>query len=155
MQIDLIAIGTKMPQWVDTAWKDYVKRLPREWQLNLIELPAGKRGKNAPIQQILQDEGRRLLKAASHCDTLIALDRIGKNLNSQDLAKHCSHWVDNRQKIGLLVGGPEGLSDECLVKTKTRWSLSPMTLPHPIVRIVIAEQVFRAWSIVNNHPYHR
>jgi 23S rRNA (pseudouridine1915-N3)-methyltransferase len=155
MQIDLVAVGTKMPSWVDTAWKDYTKRLPKEWKLNLVEIPAGKRGKNAPIQQILQDEGRRALKAAAHCDTIIALDRVGKPLSSHDLANCCSDWLENRQKVAVLIGGPEGLSDDCLAAASKSWSLSAMTLPHPVVRVVLAEQVFRAWSILNNHPYHR
>ncbi len=155
MQIDLIAVGTKMPSWVETAWQDYVKRLPKDWRLNLIEIPAGKRGKNAPIKRILQEEGERVLKAAASCDTLIALDRIGRCISSHDLAKSCKAWLENRQRIAILVGGPEGLSEACLQKASTRWSLSAMTLPHPVVRVVIAEQVFRAWSILNNHPYHR
>ena len=155
MQVDLIAVGTKMPSWVETAWQDYVKRLPKEWKLNLIEIPAGKRGKNAPIKQILQQEGERVLKAAANCDTVIALDRLGKAINSHDLAGSCSTWLANRQRVAILIGGPEGLSDECLAAATTRWSLSAMTLPHPVVRVVIVEQVFRAWSILNNHPYHR
>lgn len=155
MQLDLIAIGTKMPGWVETACKDYIKRLPRDWTLNIIELPAGKRGKNAAIPAILEDEGQRILKAAEACDILIALDRIGKPINSQDLAQHCQQWHDNRQRVGLLIGGPEGLSENCLNATSARWSLSAMTLPHPIVRVVIAEQLFRAWSILHKHPYHR
>jgi len=155
MQIDLIAVGTKMPGWVNDAWQDYVKRLPRDWSLNLIEIPAGKRGKNAPIERILQDEGERVLKAAADADTIIALDRIGKTISSQDLAHSCQQWHDNRQRIAILIGGPEGLSEDCLKAATTRWSLSGMTFPHPVVRIVIAEQVFRAWSILHNHPYHR
>jgi 23S rRNA (pseudouridine1915-N3)-methyltransferase len=155
MQIDLIAVGTKMPEWVDTAWKDYIKRLPKDWQLNLIEIPAGKRGKNAPIARILQDEGERALKAATNCDLIIALDRIGKFISSENLAQACSSWLENNQKIAILVGGPEGLSEACLTAATVRWSLSAMTLPHPVVRVVIAEQIFRAWSILNKHPYHR
>ena len=155
MQINLIAIGTKMPQWVNTAWENYTKRLPKEWQLKLIEIPAKNRGKQAPIQRILEIEGEQLLKAASGCDLIIALDRIGKAISSQVLAESCSSWLRNQHRVGILIGGPEGLSDSCLAAAPIRWSLSEMTLPHPLVRIVIAEQLFRAWSILNNHPYHR
>jgi 23S rRNA (pseudouridine1915-N3)-methyltransferase len=155
MQIELIAVGSKMPDWVNAAWQDYSKRLPKDWQLTLSEIPAGKRGKNAPIERILQDEGERILKAAQHCDHLIALDRLGKAISSQQLAESCQSWHDNRQRIGILVGGPEGLSEACLAAAHQRWSLSAMTFPHPVVRIVLAEQVFRAWSILHNHPYHR
>lgn len=144
-----------MPSWVNDAWQDYAKRLPKDWALKLIEIPASKRGKNAPIERILQEEGERLLKAAEGCEILIALDRIGKDISSRDLAKHCSDWHENHQRVVILVGGPEGLSPACLDACHRRWSLSAMTLPHPIVRAVIAEQIFRAWSILNNHPYHR
>jgi 23S rRNA (pseudouridine1915-N3)-methyltransferase len=155
MQIELIAVGAKMPDWVNTAWQDYIKRLPKDWQLNLTEIPAGKRGKNAPIERILQDEGERALKAAQDCDVIIALDRIGKTISSQDLAQYCQRWHDDRRRAAILIGGPEGLSQTCLDAAHQHWSLSGLTFPHPVVRIVIAEQVFRAWSILHNHPYHR
>lgn len=155
MQIELIAVGAKMPDWINTAWQDYTKRLPKDWQLNLTEIPAGKRGKNAPIERILQEEGERILKAAQDCDVVIALDRIGRAISSQNLAQQCQAWHDSRQRVALLIGGPEGLSSSCLDASQQCWSLSTLTFPHPVVRIVIAEQVFRAWSILHNHPYHR
>lgn len=155
MQIELIAIGTKMPAWVNTAWQTYVERLPREWSLSLKELPAQHRGKNAPIEAILADEGERLLKAAANAEHIIALDRGGRNISSMDLAKTTENWLQQRTHVAILVGGPEGLSPACLKAANQCWSLSALTYPHPIVRVVLAEQIFRAWSILNNHPYHR
>lgn len=155
MQIDVIAIGDKMPNWVHTAWQEYCKRLPQDWQLNLIEIPACKRGKNAPIDRILQEEGERLLKASHGSDHLIALDRMGKPIDSQGLAKACDDWHHKGYRTTFLVGGPEGLSENCLSRVDERWSLSSLTFPHPVVRIVIAEQIFRSHSILTNHPYHR
>ena len=155
MQIDLIAVGTKMPQWVCEGFADYQARLPRDWTLNLIEIPAKKRGKNAPINAILQEEGERLLKAAAAADRIIALDRLGKSINSQQLATTCNRWHNESLRVAWLIGGPEGMSDECLQAAHEKWSLTELTLPHPLVRLVVAEQVFRAWSILHNHPYHR
>lgn len=153
MHIKLIAIGNKMPTWVTTGFAEYAKRLPPDYHLDLIEIPAEKRTKNRNVEQILQEEGKKLLAAAEQ--PIIILDRQGKALTTIQLAKQLQNWRDLGQNISLLIGGPEGLSSECLQKANQTWSLSALTFPHPLVRIILAEQIYRAWSIISHHPYHR
>ncbi len=153
MYIKLIAIGNKMPTWVTIGFAEYAKRLPPDYHLDLIEIPAEKRTKNRNVEQILQEEGKKLLAAAEQ--PIIVLDRQGKALTTLQLAKHLQNWRDLSQNISLLIGGPEGLSPECLQKANQTWSLSALTFPHPLVRIILAEQIYRAWSIISHHPYHR
>lgn len=155
MNIRLISIGTKMPTWVTSGFNEYAKRLPRDYALELIELPAVKRGKEANLNKILEEEGQRLLAASKPQDLIIALDRQGETLDTATLSKHLLEWHDHSQSISLLIGGPEGISSQVLQQAHQRWSLSALTLPHPLVRVVIAEQCYRAWSILTNHPYHR
>jgi len=155
MEIRLIAIGTKMPQWVTDAYDNYAKRLPTDYQLKLIEIPAEKRHKNTAITPLLEKEGQALLAARQRGDHCIALDRNGKHIDTESLSQQLLNWHDNSQDISLLIGGPEGLSKPCLEAADTCWSLSKLTLPHPLVRVIIAEQMYRAWSILARHPYHR
>ncbi len=156
MKINLIAIGKRMPSWVESGYQEYAHRLSNsDFQLNLLELPAEKRGKNANLSQILEREGTALLKAVPTGDHIIAFDRLGKNISTVALAKQLTTWRDGAQDISLLIGGPEGISPDCLSKAQSKWSLSALTLPHPLVRIIVAEQIYRAWSIMTQHPYHR
>ena len=155
MQIHLVAVGTRMPGWVTTGFQEYAKRLPRESELVLREIAPGKRGKNADLARIREEEGERLLASLSRDDHVIALEVGGKAWNTPQLASQMRGWMDNGRRIALLVGGPEGLSDACRARAAELWSLSPLTLPHPIVRVIVAEQLYRAWSLLNNHPYHR
>ncbi len=155
MQIYLISIGQKMPSWVKQGYDEYAKRMPKECSLVLKEIPAGKRGKNSDVQRIVRDEGERMIAALSKGCHVVTLDVPGKAWSTPDLAKSMRGWLDSGQDIALLIGGPEGLADSVKQLAKQSWSLSNMTLPHPLVRIVVAEQIYRAWSIINNHPYHR
>ena len=155
MLIKLIAIGNKMPAWVNHGVDDYVKRTPKGWKLELVEIPPVKRGKNADTARVLSEEGERLMAAASDCEQVIALDRLGKSISSLDLAAQCETWYHQNATVAWLIGGAEGLSPACLSQATHRWSLSSLTLPHPMVRLVVAEQVYRAYSIFQNHPYHR
>ena len=141
MKITLIAIGKSMPAWVNQGYAEYEKRFPKDFQLNLIEIKESK-----PEKQ---------LHAIPKNDVVIALDVTGQAFDTPQLAKQLNRWYQDGQNISLLIGGPDGLLPECLQASKVRWSLSPLTLPHPMVRIVIAEQLYRAWTILNNHPYHR
>jgi len=155
MRIYLISVGQKMPGWVKQGYEEYAKRMPRECELILKEIPAGKRGKNSDIQRITRDEGERMLAALpKHCH-IVTLDIPGKNWTTANLATAMTGWLDNGQDVALLVGGPEGLADSVKKLARESWSLSKLTFPHPLVRIVVAEQIYRAWSIINNHPYHR
>jgi len=155
MQIHLVAVGNRMPTWVTEGFQDYVKRLPRECELVLREIAPGKRGKNADLARIREEEGERILASLSRDDQVIALEVGGKPWDTVQLSNQVKDWMRDGRRIALMVGGPEGLSDACRARANQLWSLSPLTLPHTIVRIIVAEQIYRAWSLLNNHPYHR
>ncbi len=155
MKIKLIAIGTKMPAWVTAGYEEYAQRLPKEFRLELCEISAQKRTKQSNLPALLQQEGEALLTACPRGSQLIALDRLGEKINTRQLADKLQKFHDQSQEIAILVGGPEGISESTLQAAHERWSLSELTLPHPLVRIVVAEQIYRAWSIINHHPYHR
>lgn len=155
MRIRLIAVGTKMPGWVEQGVDEYCKRLPPELKLDIKEIAPGKRGKGADIQRAIQQEGQQILAAIGQYDRVIALDVQGKPWATEQLASELENWQREGDDISLLVGGPDGLAPECLQRANQRWSLSALTLPHPLVRIVLAEQLYRAYTINTNHPYHR
>ena len=155
MRVSLIAVGTRMPAWVEAGVSEYRKRLPPELQLDIREIALAKRGKNADIARAMQQEGSAMLAAIAPRDVVIALDVQGKNISTEQLAVRLAQWQLSGDNFSLLVGGPDGLAPECLDRARERWSLSALTLPHPLVRVLIAEQLYRAWSINNNHPYHR
>ncbi|MDB6063242.1 MAG: rRNA ((1915)-N(3))-methyltransferase RlmH [Verrucomicrobiaceae bacterium] len=155
MRVSLIAVGTRMPAWVEAGVNEYRKRLPAELQLDIREIALAKRGKNADIARAMQQEGSAMLAAIAPRDVVIALDVLGKAISTEQLAQRIAQWQLTGDNISLLVGGPDGLARECLDKSSERWSLSALTLPHPLVRVVFAEQIYRAWSINHNHPYHR
>ena len=155
MQIHLIAIGTKMPSWVNEAYEDYAKRLPADFSLKLIEIPAEKRNKNADIPRILEREGEKMWAAIPKNSHVIALDMKGKSYSTENFAKRLEQLQQQTPIICFLIGGPEGFAPCYLEKTHEKQSLSSFTLPHPLVRIILAEQVYRAWSVLKNHPYHR
>lgn len=144
-----------MPSWVYQACDEYIKRLPPELQIKTIEVPLIKRGKNADIKRIRRDESRKLIAAVPSGCVLIALDVQGRKVTTEQLAERLDQWMLHGKDIALLVGGPDGLSDEILQQAEQRLSLSDLTFPHPLVRIIIAEQLYRAWSILSHHPYHR
>lgn len=155
MIIYLIAVGSKCTQWAEKGFQDYQKRLPAGYKLNLIPIPLSKRSKNSKISKHIAEEEKRILAAMPKRSRIIALDVQGQMLNTQQLAKTLQQWQLDRQDVSLLIGGPDGLGDTCINKAEGIWSLSPLTLPHALVRIVVAEQLYRAWSLLNNHPYHR
>ena len=155
MRIQLIAVGTKMPAWVTQGVDEYTKRLPPELKWELKELPLGQRGKGADIKRAINTEGQQMLAAIGECEHVVALDVKGKPWSTEQLSRELLDWQREGDNISLLVGGPDGLAKECLQHANKKWSLSPLTLPHPLVRIVLAEQLYRAWTINSNHPYHR
>lgn len=144
-----------MPRWVEQGYEEYAKRLPRECELILKEIPAGKRGKNSDTDRIVKEEGEKMLATVSDRAHIVTLDIPGKPWSTEDLASHLKNWLESGQPIALMVGGPEGLADTVKQRANQSWSLSKLTFPHPFVRVIVAEQVYRAWSILNNHPYHR
>ena len=155
MRISIIAVGTKMPAWVTQGVEEYCRRLPRELNLQWREIPLARRTRDARAEQLMEREGEQILKAVPAGDKVIALDVQGKRLSTADLAAELSAWQMSGDNFSLLVGGPDGLSPQCLQRAGSRWSLSDLTLPHPLVRILLAEQLYRAWTITVNHPYHR
>jgi len=155
MKINLIAVGTRMPGWVEEGMQEYARRLPADFSFHCIEVPLGKRGKNMDPRQAMEQEGEALLARLTSRDHVVALDVLGKSLSTEAMAARVGSIRDNGRNLSLLVGGPDGLSQACLNRADERWSLSALTLPHPLVRIVIAEQMYRVWSVLNGHPYHR
>lgn len=155
MKINLVAVGTKMPGWVTQGFEEYSKRLPRECQLQLVEIPAAKRGKTAQPEQWKKDEASRILMAIPDNHYVLALEVDGKNWSTEQLSEQLQSWLSDGRDVSLMVGGPDGLDTSCLQRASQKWSLSALTLPHPLVRIVLAEQLYRAWTILQNHPYHR
>jgi len=144
-----------MPGWVQQGYDEYAKRLPRECELVLKEIAPGKRSKNSDIARIVKDEGERMAAAIPSGAHVVTLDIPGCRWTTPELAEAMQRWREGGQAVALLVGGPEGLADSVRRQARESWSLSPLTFPHPLVRIVVAEQLYRAWSILNNHPYHR
>jgi 23S rRNA (pseudouridine1915-N3)-methyltransferase len=155
VRIHIVAVGTRMPGWVQAGYEDYAKRLPAQARLHLIEVPAMKRGKNADIVRLLRDEGERVRAATPAGCKVIALERTGRARSTEDLADAMRAWQRDGRDVALLIGGPEGLDPTCLSAADQLWSLSALTLPHPLVRVVLAEQLYRAWSLLHNLPYHR
>ena len=155
MHIHLVAAGQKMPAWVDMACADFIKRLPPELKLNQVLIPTIKRGKNADIQRIIRDESRNLLAAVPANCQIVALDVLGKSVTTEKLSGILDNWMQQGQDIALIIGGPDGVSEELLQKAVLKISLSDLTFPHPLVRVIVVEQLYRAWTILNNHPYHR
>ncbi len=155
MKLQLVAVGTKMPDWVLTAFAEYQRRFPKEMPLELIEIPAGKRGKNADIPRILQKEGELTLAAVGKGARIVTLDLPGRPWSTEQLAEQLETWKQDGRDVALLIGGPEGLAPACKQAAEQSWNLSSLTLPHPLVRVLVAESLYRAWSITANHPYHR
>ncbi|MCR4300138.1 MAG: 23S rRNA (pseudouridine(1915)-N(3))-methyltransferase RlmH [Sulfuricaulis sp.] len=155
MQIHIIAIGDRMPAWVETGYAEYAKRLPRECRLVLHEIRAGRRTKGADLRRLVDEEGARQLDAIPQGARVVALDRTGNPLDTEDLANVLKKRLTGGEDLALLIGGPDGLAPACLERAHERWALSRLTLAHPVARVVLAEQLYRAWSIVAILPYHR
>lgn len=155
MKLNLLAVGTKMPAWVNDGYQEYAKRLPREASLQLHEIMPAKRGKSGSASQWIREEGDRLLNQIPDSHHVVALDVKGKPWSTEQLAEQMKNWLADGRDVSLLVGGPDGLDSRCLQRADQTWSLSALTMPHPLVRIVMAEQLYRAWTVLQNHPYHR
>lgn len=155
MIIYLISVGNRMPAWVKQGYEEYAKRLPKECALVLKEIPPSKRVKNVNVERLVQQEGEKMLAAVPEDSHIVALDLQGKAWNTRDLAKQMQQWRETGRSVSLLIGGPEGLSEQVRIRARQSWCLSNLTFPHPLVRVIVAEQLYRAWSLINNHPYHR
>ena len=159
MKIVLAAVGTRLPQWVDEAFESYAKRLPPACRLTLREIPTAYRGaaarKGTASAASIRREGEGLLRAVPKGARIVALDERGAVWSTADLAGRLEAWMADGRDVALLAGGPDGLAPECRERAELTWSLSRLTFPHALVRVIVAEQLWRAWSLVHGHPYHR
>ncbi len=151
MKIRVLAVGRSMPGWVEAGWNDYVRRLPRQLKPEL-EAVAPAPGEAARARNA---EGRALLKRCGDDDHIVALDGGGRAWSTQDLAGRLDAWMMGGRPVSLLVGGAGGHEAGLLAACDQRWSLGPLTLPHMLVRVIVAEQLYRAWTMISGHPYHR
>lgn len=143
-----------MPDWVESACAEYLKRMPREASVEIVEIKPDKRaaGKNSEVVQ--EAEAKRILEIVGK-DYLIALDERGQEVSTLQLAERMQTWLGHGRDVCLIVGGADGLHPSLKAKADWLWSLSKLTLPHGMVRVLLAEQLYRAWSVINHHPYHR
>ncbi|MEH6457066.1 MAG: 23S rRNA (pseudouridine(1915)-N(3))-methyltransferase RlmH [Cocleimonas sp.] len=155
MNIFLIAVGTKMPDWVTQGYHEYAHRLPAKCALVLKEISAEKRMKNSNIDAITNKESEKIKAAIPNNCRVVALDVKGQSWSTEKLATRMQDWMMGGQDVALIIGGPDGLSKELLQMAQEKWSLSALTFPHPLVRVVLAEQIYRAFTVTENHPYHR
>ena len=159
MKIVLAAVGTRMPGWVDEAFNDYARRLPPACRLTLREVPTAYRGsaarKGAASAATVRREGESLLRAVPSGARIVALDERGAGWSTAELAERLETWLADGRDTALLAGGPDGLAPECRERADLSWSLSRLTFPHALVRVIVAEQLWRAWSLLRGHPYHR
>lgn len=153
--IRFITVSNKPPAWISEGFREYAKRLSSACSLDLIEIPVEKRSNQKNRQPFIDREGEKMLAAIKPGSTVIALDLQGKLWSTEELALHFQGWLQEGKSLDFLIGGPDGLSPGCLKRAQLRWSLSPLTLPHLMVRVLIAEQLYRAWTILQNHPYHK
>ncbi|WP_129135553.1 23S rRNA (pseudouridine(1915)-N(3))-methyltransferase RlmH [Luteimonas sp. YGD11-2] len=155
MKARLVAVGERAPGWVADGFAEYRKRLSYWLPLDLVEIEPGLRGKGRDAVRARQDEGARVLAALPRQAQVVALDVEGRAHSSEDLARRLEHWRGQGRDLAVLIGGPEGHAPEVLARADERWSLGPLTLPHMLVRLVAAEQLYRAAAMLANHPYHR
>jgi 23S rRNA (pseudouridine1915-N3)-methyltransferase len=154
MKLNIISVGHKMPSWVESACAEYIKRMPRELSVQLVEIKPDKRaaGKNSEVVQVA--EAKRILDVVGK-DYLIALDERGQEVTTLQLAERMVAWLANGRDVSLIIGGADGLHSSIKQKADWLWSLSRLTLPHGMVRVLLSEQLYRAHSVIQNHPYHR
>lgn len=155
LKITIIALGNKMPGWVTQGSNEYAKRFNDGIQVKLIEIPLVRRTKSSDLIRIMEKETSLIKDALPNGARIIALEIDGRTFSSEELALKITELQQVNSHLCLLIGGPEGLSKETLSFCDERWSLSKLTLPHPLVRIILLETLYRAWSIINNHPYHK
>lgn len=154
MQIYLLSVGQRMPAWLATGYQDFARRLPPYCALKLIEIAPVKRHKH-PDARAIEIEGERLLAAIPQGCRVIALDLTGQQWSTEQLAQQLDSWLQSGQNVALLVGGADGLSARCKQRAQQIWAVSRLTFPHLLMRLLLAEQLYRAWSWLNHHPYHR
>lgn len=155
MRLLLLAIGQKMPAWITTGFDEYAKRLPAHLRLELIERPASPWAARGDVVRAMREEAEALRTAVPKGARVVALDERGKAWTTVQLGACLTEWQHDGRDVALLIGGPDGLDAALRESADARWSLSPLTLPHPFVRVLVAEQLYRAWTLSTGHPYHR
>lgn len=155
MVIHFITVGQKMPKWVQEGYAEYAKRLPKACSIKLVELPMAQRGKTGSVDKYKAEEAKKILAAVPKGALLVVLDEHGQQVTTKGLADKLEDWLGSGQDVALVVGGPDGLQQDLIQQAQWKWGLSKLTMPHPMVRILVVEQIYRAWSVINNHPYHR
>lgn len=155
LKIKICAVGTRMPAWVNQGCEAYLKRLSGGIHVSINEVALAKRHKNTGSAQLKIEEGNKLLEKLAPRDIVVAMEVTGAAWSTRKLVQQLDGWRHSGSDIALLVGGPDGLAENCRQRANAQWSLSPLTLPHPLVRIILAEQLYRAWSVLQRHPYHR
>ena len=155
MKCRLLAAGTRLPEWVNIGFREYQKRLRTPLVLELEEIPVAARQAGENPERAVAREGRRMLASISDKDYVIALEVAGTSMSTEKLSGWLGERLRDGKPLALLIGGPDGLAPDCLKRADRNWSLSPLTLPHALVRVVVAEQIYRAMSLLGGHPYHR
>ena len=155
MKLHIVAVGTRMPAWVDAGFGEYARRMPRDARLGLVEIKPENRGAGRAVGRLLDAEEKRILAAVPAGSLRIALDERGTLLATAELASRIERWRHTGCNLAFIVGGPDGLAESLKRGAAFKWSLTPLTLPHGLARVVLAEQLYRAVSILHNHPYHR
>lgn len=155
MHLRLIAVGERQPAWVEEAFKDYAARLPKAWKFHLDTISTAKRPKSGATKQAMEAEGKSILDQIRPTDNVIVLDERGKSLSTVQLEQQLAGWLAGGRDLCFVIGGPDGLTRDVKDRADATYSLSKLTLPHGMVRVLLAEQLFRAWSMSANHPYHR
>ena len=154
MRLRVLAVGQKMPAWVDQGVEEYARRMPREISVEWLDIPPAKRG-SATREKYRVQEAEAIEAKLSGKDYVVALDISGKAVSTELIAERFDQWQMQGEQISIVIGGPDGLHPNILKGAKERWSLGQVTLPHPLVRVILAEQLYRAWSVQAGHPYHR
>ena len=155
MKCRLIAAGTRLPDWINDGFREYQKRLRSPLILELQEIAVATRRAGEHPERAMQREGADMLSALGRDDYVVALEITGKAMSTEQLGAWLKERMREGRSLALLVGGPDGLSPQCRERADLNWSLSPLTLPHALVRVIVAEQIYRAMSLLAGHPYHR
>ena len=154
MRLRVLAIGQKMPAWVEDGVAEYSRRMPKEYAVEWVDIAPVKRGNGSP-QRYREKEGEVILSRLAKTDLLVALDVSGSTISTEKISDRFDQWQMQGQHVSIVIGGPDGLDAAVLQRAAEQWSFGRITLPHPLVRIILAEQLYRAWSVQAGHPYHR
>ncbi len=155
MRVRIIAVGTRMPAWVDAGVDDYARRLDKHWKFELLEIAAARRSASQSPERAIAEEGARVLAALRPGELAVALDERGTPMTTRELASRLAAGERDGRDLALLVGGADGHAAEVRRRCGESWSLSRLTLPHGLARLLLTEQLYRAQSLLANHPYHR